>query len=89
MSIFTKATHVLKVRVLIFFLIRTAGSDTTANSSAAILFHILRNPRVHKALLEELSQLEIEEGEDGLVLPSHDQVGYPIPQLSSTWPHLT
>ncbi|TFK73538.1 benzoate para-hydroxylase [Pluteus cervinus] len=64
-------------------LLLTAGSDTTANSSAAILFHILRNPRVHKALLEELSQLEIDEGEEGLMLPSHDQVKN-LPYLQAT-----
>lgn len=31
-----------------------AGSDTTSNSSCAILFFIIRHPRVHKKLIEEL-----------------------------------
>jgi len=59
-------------------LLLTAGSDTTANSTAAILFHVLKNPRVYDALRKELNELvvngELEEGEDGLALPCHDQV---------------
>lgn len=56
----------------------TAGSDTTANSTAAILFHILKNPRVYNTLREELLGLEAHEAPeagDELALPSHDQVG--------------
>ncbi|KAF8521430.1 cytochrome P450 [Hysterangium stoloniferum] len=35
-------------------LLLTAGSDTTANSTAAIIFHVLRNPRVLHKLRAEL-----------------------------------
>jgi benzoate 4-monooxygenase len=33
-----------------------AGSDTTSNSSCAILFYIVSNPRVHKKLVAELEE---------------------------------
>jgi hypothetical protein len=68
---------------------RTAGSDTTANSTAAILFHILKNPRVYRALREELGELVedagLEAGEDGLALPSHDQVRCSRAWLGLAW----
>ncbi|KAF8487761.1 cytochrome P450 [Gautieria morchelliformis] len=37
-------------------LLLTAGSDTTANSAAAVLFHLLRVPRVLACLREELEE---------------------------------
>jgi benzoate 4-monooxygenase len=49
---------------------RTAGSDTTANSSAAILYHILKNPIVHSRLLAELPASIKVEGK----IPTHDEV---------------
>ena len=58
---------------------RTAGSDTTANSTAAILFHILRSPRVLHRLRAEVEAAVSEHGdedEDGLV--RYDQVRMPF-----------
>lgn len=44
-----------------------AGSDTTSNSSCAILFFIIRHPRVHKKLVAELEEVLGPRGHDGVV----------------------
>ncbi|EME50316.1 hypothetical protein DOTSEDRAFT_68993 [Dothistroma septosporum NZE10] len=46
-----------------------AGSDTTSNTSCALLFHCLKHPRVVKKLQEELDQAL-----PGDNVPSYDQV---------------
>ncbi|KAF8577651.1 cytochrome P450 [Ramaria rubella] len=68
-------------------LLLTAGSDTTANSTAAVLFHVLRSPRVLGKLRAELDAVvggvgvgadeAVGDGDadaDGRVIPWHDQI---------------
>lgn len=44
-----------------------AGSDTTSNSSCAILFFIIRHPRVHQKLVAELESVLGPRGVEGVV----------------------
>lgn len=44
-----------------------AGSDTTSNSSCAIIFFIVRNPRVHKKLVAELDEAFTARGISGAI----------------------
>lgn len=44
-----------------------AGSDTTSNSSCAILFYIVKHPRVHKKLVAELDEAFKDRGLDGVL----------------------
>lgn len=44
-----------------------AGSDTTSNSSCAILFFIIRHPEAHKKLVAELEEVLGPRGHDGVV----------------------
>ncbi|KAM0753089.1 cytochrome P450 [Meredithblackwellia eburnea MCA 4105] len=53
-----------------------AGSDTTSNSSCAILFFIVRNKRVHQKLVAELDETFGARGMDG-VLEYEDVKGLP------------
>lgn len=66
-----------------YFCHRTAGSDTTANSTAAVLFYIMRTPRVLARLREELeaavSVNAMKEDGDGLVW--YDRVCFISPLL--------
>ncbi|KDE09272.1 hypothetical protein MVLG_00590 [Microbotryum lychnidis-dioicae p1A1 Lamole] len=44
-----------------------AGSDTTSNSSCAIMYYIVKNPRVHKKLQAELDEAFGAGGMDGVL----------------------
>ena len=44
-----------------------AGSDTTSNSSCAIMFFIIRNPRVHKKLVAALDEAFAARGIEGVI----------------------
>ncbi|KAJ3802151.1 cytochrome P450 [Lentinula aff. detonsa] len=75
-----------KVVVTEAMLLLTAGSDTTADSAAAILWYILAQPAVHQRLVAELDE------NIGIVshdlaaadeLPKHDQVKS-LPYLTAT-----
>ncbi|KAK4054435.1 hypothetical protein OIV83_000929 [Microbotryomycetes sp. JL201] len=44
-----------------------AGSDTTSNSSCAILYYIVKNPKAHKKLVEELDKHIGEKGLSGVL----------------------
>ncbi|SCV72156.1 BQ2448_4850 [Microbotryum intermedium] len=56
-----------------------AGSDTTSNSSCAIMYYIVKNPRVHKKLQAELDEAFAARGMDG-VLDYADVKGLPYLQ---------
>jgi benzoate 4-monooxygenase len=56
------------------------GSDTTSNSSCAILYYLTNNPRVVAKLLEELSPVAEEKGEDILSFSYEDVKDLPYLQ---------
>ncbi|KAJ3882669.1 cytochrome P450 [Lentinula edodes] len=75
-----------KVVVTEAMLLLTAGSDTTADSAAAILWYILAHPAVHERLVAELDENVGTLSHDlGAAdeLPKHDQVKA-LPYLTAT-----
>ncbi|KAJ3749664.1 cytochrome P450 [Lentinula detonsa] len=75
-----------KVVVTEAMLLLTAGSDTTADSAAAILWYILAQPAVHQRLVAELDEIigivshDLAAADE---LPKHDQVKS-LPYLTAT-----
>lgn len=59
-----------------------AGSDTTSNSSCAIIHRIVRNPRVHKKLQAELDEAFTARGIEG-VIPADDTKPEPLPYMNA------
>ncbi|KAJ3770150.1 cytochrome P450 [Lentinula raphanica] len=75
-----------KVVVTEAMLLLTAGSDTTADSAAAILWYILAQPAVHQRLIDELDEnvgLLAHDLAAADELPKHDQVKS-LPYLTAT-----
>jgi len=66
-------------------LLLSAGSDTTADSAAAILWYILANKPVHERLVSELDENigTLSQDLDLVDVPKHDQVKS-LPYLSAT-----
>jgi len=74
-----------KIVVTEAMLLLSAGSDTTADSAAAILWYILANKPVYKRLVSELDEKvgTLSQDLDLVDVPKHDQVKS-LPYLSAT-----